>query len=258
VGSTRGASLICPVCEGAFKNVWWHLCKRCDPAHTEAVQAFQQEALALFDSDLTAPQVAEAFPFGDEVVLSLWREAHGPKALRTRSGRLQSKERLPCENCGELINVWAKRFCSPACANAMSASNLEANHKRSEALRGRKRPHHVREAISNALKAKAEDGTLPVMHPEVRAKQSATKRRQAEAGLLTENARAANAALNDDPIARARRDAAWAATIQERYGVSHLYMSVSTLEVTSPWMDSPVLMRLRMWVDEMLGNVGLS
>lgn len=61
------------------------------------------------------------------------------------------------------------------------------------------------------------------MQPEVRAKQKFTKRLQAEAGLLTENAKAANVALNADPDARGRRDATWSATIRDRYGVSHLY-----------------------------------
>lgn len=223
MAATRRPTLTCPVCGGDYRNIWWHIRKSTDPKHKQAEDSYREEALLLFDSDLSAVEVSERFPFGDEVVLRLWRGEHGPKALRTRSGRLRAKERRPCERCGKPISVTAKRFCSAACANWTSAANPEANRKRAEAQKGIPRPAEVREQISRVLKVQAEEGTLPSMQPEVRAKQSATKRRQAEEGLLPDNWRKAVAALQSDPDLKKQRDVRWERTLQERYGVSNMY-----------------------------------
>lgn len=105
--------------------------------------------------------------------------------------------------------------------NETTPDELSANEKRSLALCGRPKSPEHRAKISAALKAKVLDGTLPAMQEEVRDKQKATKKKQAEAGLLRKQAQERRARQNV-PGFQERRAARWHQTLLERYGTTNL------------------------------------
>lgn len=133
----------------------------------------------------------------------------------------QCNERHICKGCDTELKKKTSKFCSSSCANRYHGSLADVQKKKSDVTRGRPKSVEHKKKISDALKKKAVDGTLPSMQIEVREKQKATKRKQADEGLLSKQGKARRA-LQNAPEFQEKRAIKWRATLMIRYGVSRM------------------------------------
>lgn len=214
--------MICPVCQKPCSRWWDHLGKMGDEAHRGHRSHVEGLILAEYGGDVPTVQIAQTYGVGGAIVTSLWRGVHGPEAPRKRSARLRKKKPLwkKCLRCGAGFTVgkdWQK-FCGQSCANRDINSRPETRRKKSDVQKGRAVPEERARKISETLSAQALGGELSAQQPEVRAKQSATKKAQG----YTPHLQRITKKSHGDPEVRGRRFKSYQATLRKRYGVDNM------------------------------------